>query len=68
MKQKLLRLTAMLMFGCMVASSIPTGMVQAEESVQADENSETVEEPEQSFEPADSAEDSEEKEKSRYYF
>ena len=36
MKQKLLRLTAMLMFGCMVASSIPTGMVQAEESVQAE--------------------------------
>lgn len=64
MKQKLLRLTAMLMFGCMVASSIPTGMVQAEESVQADENSETVEEPEHSSEPADSAEDSAGKEKS----
>ena len=36
MKQKLLRLTAMLMFSCMVASSIPTGMVQAEESTQTD--------------------------------
>ncbi len=36
MKQKLLRLTAMFMFGCMVASSIPTGMVQAEESTQTD--------------------------------
>ena len=36
MKQKLLRLTAMLMFGCMVASSIPTGMAQAEESTQTD--------------------------------
>ena len=44
MKQKLLRLTAMLMFGCMVASSVPTGIVQAEESVQADGSEEPVQE------------------------
>ena len=44
MKQKLLRLTAMLMFSCMVASSIPTGMALAEENVQADSSAEAVQE------------------------
>ena len=44
MKQRLLRLTAMLMFGCMIASSIPTGTVLAEESAQAADSAGTVQE------------------------
>ena len=40
MKQRLLRLTAMLMFGCMLVSSIPAGVAQAEDAVQ---NGELVE-------------------------
>ena len=44
MKQRLLRLTAMLMFGCMVASSIPTGTVLAEENAQSVDSAGTVQE------------------------
>ena len=44
MKQRLLRLTAMLMFGCMVASSIPTGTVLAEENAQSADSAGTVQE------------------------
>ena len=44
MKQRLLRLAAMLMFGCMVASSIPTGTVLAEENAQSVDSAGTVQE------------------------
>lgn len=56
MKQRLLRLTAMFMFSCMLVSSIPTGVVQAEEAVQNEKNAEAVQEQEETS--ADGTQDS----------
>lgn len=56
MKQRLLRLTAMLMFGCMLVSSIPAGVAQAEDAVQNGELVEATEE--QAETPADGTQDS----------
>ena len=55
MKQKLLRLTAMLMFSCMLVSSVPAGTVQAEEGVRAENSTEAVQEVQEQGETAENS-------------